>query len=111
MKPENTYQITKTIDTSEASIFQVPSSKLSRIVYGMVVSDTSGGTNYIDFKIYKSDGTTLVSTTRINFSPNETGMIFDINSPIFNIPEGYHLKAIAGAASVMVHISYYDIGK
>jgi len=112
VKAEDCFVITATVGTSESEIFQVSSRKLARVVYGVIASDTSGAANYVELRIYKSDGTTLYSTTRINVAANDTYDRFtNGDNPVLLIPTGYYLKAIAGGDSVQLHLSCYDIGK
>ena len=116
-RPEDSFPMDVLVGTDEVVVAppggttgQVPTRKNKRCIYVIVVSDTSGGANWIEIRVYASDGTTLERTWRIPLVMNDTlPLINPMDSPILSVRAGKILKAIASAASVPLHMQAYDV--
>lgn len=118
VRPEDAYPMDQLVGVGEVNIFppntgvtgQVPTRKNKRCVYTIVLSDLSGVANWIEIRIYNSDGVTLERIWRIPLVLNDTlPMINPMDTPILEVPAGKFLRAIAGVASVRVHMMAFDL--
>ena len=117
VRPEDAFPMDQVVGAGEVNIFPpntavtgvVPTRKNKRCVYTIVISDTSGVANWIEIRVYSALAA-LERVWRIPLVINDTlPMINQMNDPILEVPAGKILRAIAGFASVTVHIMAYDI--
>lgn len=117
VRPEDAFPMDQLVGVAEVNIFppntgvtgQVPTRKNKRCVYTIVLSDLSGVANWIEIRVY-SAALALERIWRIPLVLNDTlPMINRMDTPILEVPAGKFLRAIAGVASVRVHMMSYDI--
>jgi len=118
VRPEDAFPMDADIGVVEGNVFppqgaitgQVPTRKNKRCIYTLIVSDLSGGANWIEIRVYNVDGVTLERTWRIPLVMNDTlPLINEMDSPILTIPAGKILRAIANVATVRLHAMAYDL--
>ena len=101
--------IIKNISTSEVQVMQTPKQINKRNIYFMLLNENSGAANTLTFKIYQSDGTTLINSFNISLSANQNRDIGkNINTPIIVIDPDRIVKLVATAASIDVVMDYID---
>jgi hypothetical protein len=117
VRPEDAFPMDQLVGAGEVNIFppntgvtgQVPTRKNKRCVYTIVLSDLSGVANWIEIRVYSALGV-LERVWRIPLVMNDTlPMINQMNDPVLEVPAGKILRAIAGFASVRVHMMCYDL--
>jgi hypothetical protein len=100
------FNIIATVGTDEVGLAPYPNGSptvpngKTRIIYSIVLSDTSGSANTITLEIYK--GKSMETSLDINLIGSETLTIANSGKPIIVIPSGRTFKAVASAASVEV---------
>ena len=105
-----TDQVPVTVGTVEVEIFQVPSDKSKRVVYELILNEQSGAANGIKFRIYDTDGTTLLKEWYLKIGASATiNLTKNIETPVLTVDGGKYLKAIADAASIEVLVGHYDL--
>lgn len=110
VRPEDCFQLEHLLDTSEHDFGQIPANKNQRKIYGIIYNEQSGALNTLTLRQYASDGTTLDKEWAFKIGANDTiAFLQDTNSPIISIPGGKYLKALAGAASIQLILSVYDV--
>lgn len=118
VRPEDAFPMDSDVGIAEVNIFPpqglitgvVPTRKNKRCIYTLIVSDLSGGANWIEIRVYNADGITLERTWRIPLIMNDTiPMINEMNHPLLTVPAGKILRAIAGVATVRLHAMAYDL--
>jgi hypothetical protein len=117
IRPEDAFPMDQLVGVAEVNIFPpntgvtgaVPTRKNKRCVYTIIVSDLSGVANWIEIRVYSALGV-LERVWRIPLVINDTlPMLNQMNHPLLEVPAGKILRAIAGVASVRVHMMAYDI--
>ena len=117
VRPEDAFPMDQVVGAGLVNIFPpntavtgvVPTRKNKRCVYTIVISDTSGVANWIEIRVYSALGV-LERAWRIPLVINDTlPMINQMNDPILEVPAGKILRAIAGFASVSVHMMAFDV--
>jgi hypothetical protein len=106
ISPDQTFDLTATVGTSEEELAAVPAEKSELKVYGIVLSELSGSDNTLELRVYK--GTDLEKSFKVSVPAKATvGILQLVDSPLVGVLSGRRLVAVAGAASVSVLVSAY----